>query len=245
MMTRPWSTRSRRCSAPKAPTSSRQGRRSPHRGRPKDGFAHGRRERAPRDWNLSRRPCQRTTSPRNRNTRSETLQAERVSAPGAGPRTPSRSMVPSKEAHLLKAVLGSARVTASILPALGAMNVWTPQTYGPLRRKLTTPPCPRPRALASAPSALSVRTECSAGIAKTCGSRTSRLRPVASAEPLVPPNASRTATWPSLRGRLVVPVEDAIHPALTPYRLTSQLSCAGRTVAHDPRLPKPGILRIV
>lgn len=140
MMTRPWSTRSRRCSAPKAPTSSRQGRRNPHRGRPKDGFAHGRRERAPRDWNLSRRPCQRTTAPRNRNTRSETHQAERVSASGAGPRTPSRSMVPSKEAHLLKAVLGSARVTASILPALGAMNVWTPQTKADYAA-LSTAPC--------------------------------------------------------------------------------------------------------
>lgn len=37
-------------------------------------------------------------------------------------------MVPSKEAHLPKAALRSARVTTPILLALGAMNAWTAQT---------------------------------------------------------------------------------------------------------------------
>lgn len=42
------------------------------------------------------------------------------------PRLPSRAIVPSKEAHPLKAVLGSARVTAPILLKFGA--AWTAQT---------------------------------------------------------------------------------------------------------------------
>lgn len=64
------------------------------------------------------------------------------SGAGAGVRRwpPSRSMVPSKEAHLLKAVLRSARVTAPILPALGAMNVWTAQTKSDYAA-LSTAPC--------------------------------------------------------------------------------------------------------
>lgn len=37
-------------------------------------------------------------------------------------------MVPTKEAHLQKPALRSARVTAPILVALGAVNAWTAQT---------------------------------------------------------------------------------------------------------------------
>lgn len=75
------------------------------------GFAHGRRERAPKDWNHSWQACQRTTSPEN--TKSETLLAMRKL---------SRAMVPTKEAHLPKSALRSLRFPAPLLFALGAMN---------------------------------------------------------------------------------------------------------------------------
>ncbi|CAM2811919.1 hypothetical protein STAL104432_03925 [Streptomyces albus] len=101
------------CSALKAPSLSpppRPRQPGPPRRRSEGRFAHGGRGGATRDWNHPRRPCQRTTSPEN--TRSETLPAVRCQRAALAP-SPVLTLDPSKEAHLPKAALRSARVNCS------------------------------------------------------------------------------------------------------------------------------------
>ncbi|MFJ8980119.1 winged helix-turn-helix transcriptional regulator [Streptomyces sp. NPDC102282] len=130
-------------------------------------------------------------------------------------------MVPTKEAHLPKAALRSARVTAPILLALGAMNAWDAQTkadYAALSTALCLCVC----AAGLFGEDLVQRGHRQdlgvlAHIAAHPGAEARGIaRAVGAPERVVAHNLSRL-----IEDGLVLLIEDDVYPALRSYRLTS------------------------
>ncbi|MGW9409056.1 winged helix-turn-helix domain-containing protein [Streptomyces diastaticus] len=130
-------------------------------------------------------------------------------------------MVPTKEAHLPKAALRSARVAAPILMALGAMNAWTAQTKADYAA-LSTALCPCVCAAGLFGEDLVQRGHRQdlvvlAHIAAHPGAEARGIaRAVGAPERVVARNLSRLVEI-----GLVLLVEDDVHPALRSYRFTS------------------------
>lgn len=135
--------------------------------------------------------------------------------------SPVSRLVPSKEALLPKAALRSARVTAPILLALGAMNAWTAQTNADYA-ELSTALCLCVCAAGLFGEDLVQRGQRQdllvlAHIAAHPGAEARGIaRAVGTPERVVARNLSRLT-----ENGLVVVVEDDKHPALKSYRLTS------------------------
>lgn len=187
-------------------------------------FAHSRRERAPRDWNLLRdhvnlQPPRKT--PGQRGDAGFGIDRQ-TSRPPRQPHTSSYSvsLLPEarcKEAHLSNSARRSARFTAQILLALGALNAWTAQErddYGL---------CLRSSASASARLGCSARTSCNvatAGIERVLAHIA--VHPGAATQHFaqgVGASERATSIYSPTRGCWLALVTDGAHPATRSYRL--------------------------